>query len=140
MKNVLICVCTLMPLLCVASASNNALRSFSSSSSKQRNLKDKLPSMCTGEQDSCTCKDFLANLKAATFQAANKTAWDKYQALSSYQKVLETEDTDQPTVRLSRGGGRRRRRVETTTDASSPSDVTIDPETEGETGMLLIFC
>mgnify|MGYP000883669264 CR=1 FL=1 len=83
-----------MPLLCVASASNNALRSFSSSSSKQRNLKDKLPSMCTGEQDSCTCKDFLANLKAATFQAANKTAWDKYQALSSYQKVLETEDTE----------------------------------------------
>ena len=96
MKNVLICVCTLMPLLCVASASNNALRSFSSSSSKQRNLKDKLPSMCTGEQDSCTCKDFLANLKAATFQAANKTAWDKYQALSSYQKVLETELSGPP--------------------------------------------
>lgn len=83
-----------MSLLCVASASNNALRSFSSSSSKQRNLKDKLPPVCTGEQDSCTCKSFQANLKADKFQAANKTAWDKYQALSSYKKVLETEDTE----------------------------------------------
>ena len=55
--------------------------------------------------------------------------------------ILQMWDVYQPTVRLSRGGGRRRRRVETTvTDASSPSDVTIDPETEGETGMLLIFC
>lgn len=46
------------------------------------------------EVETCTCKTFLEALQKDAFQKANKTAWDKYQALDSYTKIVEKEKSE----------------------------------------------